>query len=332
MSQVQPELSIIVVSFNTREMTLAALSSVAAETRTAHEVIVIDNASTDGSAAAIAAHPSRPRLVALDENIGFARANNLGGRLASGELLLLLNPDTVILDGAIDKLVAFSRARPEAQIWGGRTRFADGRLNPASAWGRMTAWSLFCRASGLAVIFPRSSLFNSEAYGGWSRESEREVDVVSGCFFMLPRALWQRLGGFDPVYFMYGEEVDLCLRARRLGVRPRTTPTATIVHHGGASEAVRAAKLVKLLAARATLIRRHWRAPMVPVGLALQAAWPVSRVIAESVRALLGRPGSADAARAWTDVLRQWRAWMLGYPGSRLPRALAPEARPASSH
>ena len=162
-------LSIIVVSFNTREMTLAALASIAAETQTPHAVIVVDNASTDGSAAAIAAHPSRPRLVSLDENIGFGRANNLAASLATGELLLLLNPDTVILDRAIDRLVDFSRSRPEAQIWGGRTVFADGRLNRASGWGRMTAWSLFCRASGLAVVFPRSNLFNSEAYGAWSR-------------------------------------------------------------------------------------------------------------------------------------------------------------------
>lgn len=332
MPQPKPLLSIIVVSFNTREMTLAALTSIAAETRTPHEVIIVDNASTDGSPGAIAAHPSRPRLVALEENIGFGRANNLGASLATGELLLLLNPDTVILDGAIDKLVAFSKSRPEAQIWGGRTVFADGRLNPASGSGRMTAWSLFCRASGLAVLFPRSGLFNSEAYGAWSRASEREVDIVSGCFFMLPRALWNRLGGFDPVYFMYGEETDLCLRARRLGARPRTTPDATIIHHGGASEVARAGKLVKLLAARATLIRRHWRSPLIPLGLILQAAWPLSRLVAESVRAMLGRASSAEAARAWAEVLRQWRSWLTGYPESRLPRPIAREAQPASPH
>lgn len=316
-----PEVSIIIVSYNTRALTLACLDSVLAETRgVAYELIVVDNASADGSADAIATHPSRPRLIRLDENIGFARANNLAAREACGTYLVLLNPDTVILDRAIDRLYGFASARPDALIWGGRTLFADGRLNPSSCWRRMTMWNLACRALGLTGLLPRSTLFNGEAYGGWARDTERPVDIVSGCFLMIPRELWRRLGGFDPTFFMYGEEADLCLRARRLGARPRVTPLATIIHHGGASERTRSAKMAKLLAAKATLIRRHWHPALAPAGLALQAAWPLSRWLATSMIAAATRSAARDAdAQAWRAIWRLRSTWLKGYPARREP-------------
>ncbi len=328
-----PVLSILVVSYNTVAMTLACLDSIVAETRdTPYEIIVVDNASGDGSADAIAAHPSRPRLIPLHDNIGFGRANNLAASQSLGQLLLLLNPDTIVLDGAIDRLVAFSRARPEAMIWGGRTRFADGRLNPASAWGRMTAWRLGCRASGLASLAKGSSFLNGEAIGGWSRDSEREVDIVSGCFLLTPRAVWKRLGGFDPVYFMYGEEADFCLRASHLGARPVVTPEATIVHHGGASEATREDKMVKLLAAKATLIDRHFPRSTRGLGLALHMAWPLSRWLAVSLLAGIGGGTDAHAqAGVWRAIWRRRNEWASGWRGRPEPHVAAiPATAPAA--
>src|SRR5690606_2943956 len=118
-----------------------------------------------------------------------------------------------------------------------------GSLNPTSCWGRSTPWSEFCHAVGLSAAFRGSRLLNPEGLGSWRRDSVREVDIVTGCFLLLPRALWERLGGFHPDFFMYGEEADLCLRARRLGVRPIITPEATIVHYGGRSENKRIQKM-----------------------------------------------------------------------------------------
>src|SRR5262245_16826178 len=150
-----PELSILVISYNTAEMTLACLDSVAAETReTAYEIIVVDNASSDGSADAVAAAHPEIRLIRSDENMGFARANNVAAKTAKGDVLLLLNPDTVVLDGAIDRLVAFAKARPKARIWGGHTVFGDGSPNPSNCWRRMDLWNLLCRATGLTGLFP----------------------------------------------------------------------------------------------------------------------------------------------------------------------------------
>lgn len=310
-----PKLSIIVVSYNTRDMTLACLDSIYQQTRTTKfEVLVVDNASSDRSADAIARHPMRPKLMALENNLGFARANNLAAREANGEFLLLLNPDVIVKNGAIDALMAFAQKKTDAGIWGGRTVFADGSLNPSSCWGRMTPWNLFCRATGLTGLFPKSEYFNGEAYGGWQRNSIREVDIVSGCFFLIQRKLWDRLGGFDPLFFMYGEEADLCLRAAQLGAQPAITPNATIIHFGGASETAHTAKMIKLLSAKASLIKRHWHPRLVSLGLALNAAWPWSRWLA--LRAgwlVLGRPEYRDRAATWQEIWRARHLWAQGY-------------------
>lgn len=262
-------LSVLMVSYNTCPLTLAAIASVYQNTRTPLELFVVDNASSDGSADAIAAAFPSVKLIRSERNLGFGAACNLAAQQAAGERLLLLNPDTEVLPGAIDRLMAFANRTPDAGIWGGRTLNRDGSLNPSSCWRRQTLWGLACAATGLSALWPRSGWLNPDAYGGWLRDSEREVDVVSGCFLLIDRALWDALDGFAPVFFMYGEDADLCLRARRLGARPRITPLAEIIHEGGASEAVRADKIVRLYRAKAQLMHRHWSAPACLVGRAL---------------------------------------------------------------
>jgi GT2 family glycosyltransferase len=310
--------SILVVSFNTRAMTLDCLASVIAETTVPYEIVVFDNASQDGSAAAIAtAFPPadfpRIRLIASAENLGFAKGNNLAAREAKGALILLLNPDTLVLDRAVDRLVAFAERTPAAGIWGGRTLHGDRTLNPSSVFGALTLWSLFCRASGLALILKRSAFFNPEEMGAWDRSDEREVDVVQGSFFLIRRELWERLGGLDPVFLMYGEEQDLCLRARGLGARPRMTPEATIVHYHGASSR-RADREIMTLKARVTLVRRHLPPWQQPMALFLLGFWPWSRMVSGDVLARLsGRPGFSEAARMWGEVWRARADWRGGY-------------------
>jgi len=326
MSNTSSKISIIVVSYNTREMTLDCLRSVAAETTVPHELIVVDNASTDGSAEAIAAEFPEIVLMAEADNHGFAKANNLAAKRARGEYLLLLNPDTVILDGAVDRLMAFAERRPEARIWGGKTLFGNRSLNPGSAWRRMSLWNVFCRTVGLTGMFKRSAFFNSEAYGGWDRNSERQVDVVTGCFFLISRADWEALGGFDLTFFMYGEEADLCLRAARdLGAAPHVTPEAVIVHYGGASEKVRADKMVRLLKAKSELLRRHIPSWQQPLAHAIFRLYPLSRRTALDVLALVGA-GQADSRDVWREVWARRGEWQDGF--SRSSGAAATAVRP----
>ncbi|MGI9014866.1 MAG: glycosyltransferase family 2 protein [Phycisphaerales bacterium] len=300
--------TIIVVSYNTRDLTLQCLRSVVAETSdVSFEVIVIDNASTDGSAEAIENEFPNLTLIKREDNLGFAAANNVAVELARGEYLLLLNPDTIVLDGAVQKLMAFARSTPKAGIWGGKTLFADRTLNPHSVAARMTLRSLLCNVTGLRSMFRNSAIFNPEQYGGWKRDSVREVDIVVGCFLLIKRHTWKRLGGFDPAFFMYGEEADLCLRARRLGCQPIMTPEAAIVHYGGASEKLREDKVVRLLRSKTLLIDRHWSRFTAPLGKAL-LRWSIfARTWTRSVPAF---PRSIrERASIWKAVWRRRAEW-----------------------
>lgn len=315
MSVIQPDVTIVIVSYNTREMTLECLRSVERETATPHELLVIDNASDDGSAEAIAAEFPELALHRSDTNHGFARANNLLVADATADLVLLLNPDTVVLDAAIDRLIEHARLVPDARIWGGRTVFADGTLNPASCWRRMNVGTILCRVLGLDRRFSSSPVLNAEAYGGWERDSQRRVDIVSGCFFLIQRSLWNELGGFDLAYVMYGEEADLCLRARALGANPSITPTAQIVHYGGASERVRSAKLVRLLRAKITLVQRHFAPVQRLIGLNLLRSWPALRLVASTTLAKLAPSDSRRETRdVWAAIWADRRTWWNGYP------------------
>lgn len=308
-----PVVSIIVVSFNTCEMTLECLRSVVRETPDLpFEVLFIDNLSTDGSWEAVeAAFGDDPRfeLRRSTRNLGFAGGNNEMASMARGEYVLLLNPDTVVLDRAIERLVDFARARPDNGIWGGRTVFGDGSLNPTSCWGPYTLWSQFCAAVGLRALFPNSRIFHSRGYGRWARDTVREVGIVTGCFLLMRLADWNEFGGFDPEFFMYGEETDLCMRARREGFRPIITPDATIVHHGGASEKVREDKMIRLLDAETRLFRRHWSPAGFAMARLLVRVGVLLRAVAVGTRGLLLGRGYRSM---WSNLWGRRSEWSMG--------------------
>ncbi|MFV2003385.1 MAG: glycosyltransferase, partial [Paracoccaceae bacterium] len=143
---------------------------------------------------------------------------------------------------------------------------------------------------------------------------ERAVDIVSGCFFMIRRTLWDQLGGFDAAFTMYGEETDLCLRARSLGIRPRITPEATIIHYGGASETVRADKMVRLMRAKIELINRHFSPLTRGPGRVLFGLWPLSRAIAMKIGAVvLRRADLRTRAETWAEIWARRSEWRGGY-------------------
>lgn len=310
-----PELTVIVVSYNTAPLTLAALRTLYEQTtHTRFHCVLWDNNSTDGSVGAVAREFPQVELIASKDNLGFARANNLVAERATTPWLLLLNPDTEIHNDAVDRLMNFARAHPQAGIWGGRTVFPDGSLNIASCWGRITPWSVACLALGLSAAFPKSELLNPEAYGAWRRDTVREVDIVVGCFLLIQRKLWNELGGFNLKYYMYGEEADLCLRAKAKGWRPMIDPEAEIMHIVGASAGRKSNKAIQVLKARTTLIRDHWRPALVPFGISamwfgLGLRWLVTRPFA-----LAPKPELKAKAKRWSDIWRARRDWLAGYP------------------
>lgn len=310
----EAELTVIIVSYNTRELTLKALETLYATTlETRFHTVVFDNASLDGSAEAIAKAFPQVELIVSKENLGFAKANNLVAAQAKTDWLLLLNPDTECHEGAVDNLFTFSKANnPQAGITGGRTVFPDGSLNVASCWMQITPWSAFCKAVGLSGAFPDSPLFNREGIGGWKRDSVREVDIVVGCFFMIPRALWDQLEGFNLKYFMYGEEADLCLRALALGYQPMITPDAQIMHLIGAASKQQSHRYVLSAKGRITLMQDHWPAWQVPFGRAMQATWAGGRfIVTGTIARLTGR--KMRTAQKWAEIWAARRDWLQGY-------------------
>lgn len=307
-----PVVSVMLVNWNTRELTLDCLRTLFAEAGDiAMEVILVDNGSVDGSAEAIAAEFPQVILMAEQENHGFAHATNISVERARGEYVLLLNTDTLVLDRAIEKLVAFARTYPSTGIWGGKSLFADHSLNPTSCWGRITPWSVTCMATGLSKIFSGSEHFNPEAYGNWDRNSVREVDIVQGSFFLITKAFWDELGGFDRAFFMYGEEADLCARARALGARPIVTPDSVIVHFGGSSSRIFAHRMIYVLGSRIGLINRHfppfWRA----YGRFATIFWAGFRAHAFSLAKLFSARFS-ETAEQYAIVWRRRAEWRDG--------------------
>ncbi len=313
MTDAPPDLSILMVNWNTRDMTLACLRSVYAETReTSFELVLVDNGSADGSADAIAAEFPQVKLLRENENHGFAKANNIAAQVARGRYLLLLNTDTVVLNGAIDRVVAFARAHPAAKLWGGRTLWEDGTLNPTSVWQRITPWSALSFAVGLRGALSRFELFNPEGMGHWPRDTVREVDIVAGCFLLMERSFWNALGGFDARFFMYGEEADLCARARAAGARPLMTPDATIIHYGGKSAASHSSKIVYVMGARIGLVQSQSG----PMGGAFGRLACIAHVgIRAFAYGLLGRmkPSRFGAnAREWGQAWARRAEWRNG--------------------
>lgn len=309
-----PDLSIIIVSYNTRDLLLEALRAVfATGCRRPFEVIVLDNDSADRSADAVAESFPDVRLIRSEENLGFAKGNNVAATQSDAEWLLLLNPDTAVYPGALDRILTFAEEHREGGIYGGQTFFPDGSVNIASCWQKPTPWSLFCSAFGLNVLLPNSSLLNPEKMGGWKRDSVRHVDIVVGCFLLIRRELWKELGGFDTTFWMYGEDADLCLRAQRLGYRPMITPDAQLMHVIGASSKGSAAKTLLLYKGRATLIRRHWSKGWQPWGTAMQWLWIFNRLSAARLLSILLPGRFRDTYAKWREVWRQRSDWMIGY-------------------
>jgi GT2 family glycosyltransferase len=302
------DVSVLVVTYECRDAARECLASIYEKTSGVEfEVVVLDNASSDGTVDMVREEFPQARLIALEQNVGFAAGVNLAAEEATGEFLLLLNPDTVVHEGAFKALVEFARAHPRHGIYGGRTLRPDGTLDPGSCWGQPTLWSLFCFATMLTTAFKGSRFFDPESLGGWQRDTVREVGIVTGCLLLAPRTVWRALDGFDLRFFMYGEDADLARRAWDAGYRPVITPDAVVTHEVGVSSASRPDKLVLLYKGKTTLVRKNWPAGKREAGIGLLAAGVALRA---AVARVSGRGGGAAA---WPEVWRLRDDWLPGY-------------------
>jgi N-acetylglucosaminyl-diphospho-decaprenol L-rhamnosyltransferase len=248
------DLSVVVVSYNRRDLLVRCLESVEADAAALDaEVIVVDNASQDGSARMVAETFPGVHLIANEQNVGFGKANNQAFAVARGRYLLVLNPDTTVPPGTLAALVGVADAHPEAGLVGPRLEFEDGAFQHSAF--RFPDWkqALF----GFFDVVPE----NSEINGRYPAEQLAQpflAEHLLGACLLLRREALEQVGSFAPEYFMYFEETDLCFRLRRAGWQNLYAPDVRVVHiRGGSTSAVSETMSVAFHRSQATFYRRN---------------------------------------------------------------------------
>jgi GT2 family glycosyltransferase len=228
------DVTVVIVSYNVAELACEAVASVKQQTSCRFEIIVVDNGSVDNSVARIKSEHPDVIIIENGRNAGFAVANNQAFRIAAGRFLFMLNPDTVVLEGAIDRLVSFMEGHPKIGACGPKVLNPDLSLQ----YNCHHFPSLTLRVVEylqLKRFFPRNRFFGREHMTYWDYNEENEVDWMTGCALLIRREALEQVGLLDENYFMYAEESDLCFRLKKTGWRVVFHPEASIIHHGGQS-------------------------------------------------------------------------------------------------
>ena len=229
-------LSVIIVNYNVRRFLENALSSLSrAMTGIEGEIFVVDNASTDGSAEFVAAAYPQVHLIRNLRNLGFARANNLALTRARGRYVLLINPDTVVQEDTLRVMIDFFSTHPDAGLGGCKILNPDGSFQLPCRRSFPTPWVAFTKIVGLSALFPRSRQFGRYNLTFRDPGETYPVDAVSGSFMMITREAYERVGGLDESFFMYGEDLDWCYRVKQAGFSVYYVHATQIIHFKGES-------------------------------------------------------------------------------------------------
>ena len=313
------ELSIIIVNWNSVDYLRRCLESIYRETTDLEfEVVVVDNASFDGSEELVKAKFPEVRLIQSAENIGFAGANNLGFQHSSGKTILFLNPDTEVWSSAINVLFTSLHSMPDAGAVGGKLLNSDGTLQISCVQSFPTILNQMLDFEWLQVRFPRLKIWGIKPLFV-DRGVPEEVDVVSGACLMVKRSVFEKAGLFSKDYFMYSEDVELCYKIRQSGWRVYYVGKAEIVHYGGASAKehpidaledvlTREARYQFMAKTRGTRYARLYKFSVVPVSLVRLFC-----TVVLSSLALLSKSKNefAHSRKKWTKILR----WSIGMEG-----------------
>jgi len=317
------ELSVVIVTYHNEAQIGSCLEAVRlAASPVPMEVIVVDNSSGDGTAAAARAALPGARVIERTVNDGFAGGCKVGADVAAGQWLLFLNPDAVIAPDAIEALFGCARRHPGAGIVGGRFIHDDGSADPRSWWGKPGLWSMVCFAFGLSSLFHGNALLDPESSRPWSAglQEDRRASLVTGALMLMRRELWDELGGFSRAYFMYGEDADFCLRAGARGYRPMVTAKAVCVHEGGKSSSS-VGKAVMLFTGKVTVTQRcfprgtRWLSVrLLLLGVALRA---LGSHLVSFTSARQGRP--TTRGEDWRALWIARSQWLGGWGGAAIP-------------
>ena len=313
----RPELSIVIVNWNSKEFVRKCLASVFADSDGADfEVIVVDSGSFDGCREMIEERYPEVRYIQSEQNIGFGQANNLGALHSVGEDLLLLNPDTEVIAQAIKRLREWLRDLPGAGIVGCQLLNTDGSLQATCVQPLPTILNQVFNARGMQRLFPRVPVWMS-ARTFQSAPPPQRVPALVGACMMMKRAAFLEVGGFSRDYFMYGEDIDLCYKMRQAGREIYYARDVPVVHHGGGTTSGGTTRFAAVMMRESTcrLLRKtrgeaYGRRYRLAMGLAAGARIMLLCLFAPV--GLVTRPASLRGSlRKWSAILN----WSLGREG-----------------
>jgi GT2 family glycosyltransferase len=307
----KPDVSVIITNWNVGELLINCLRSLGAGLGDIQsEIIVVDNASVDNSVELVRENFSSVKVIANSENIGFSRANNMGIKKSKGRYVLLLNPDTVVSSGTVEKLVRFMDSSPDAGLAGCKQIYASGELQ--TTCHRMITLKRECLvALGLSKIFTQIV-----DYGDLPMKATEplQVDWVGGACLIVRRHLIERIGLFDEKIFMYGEDCDLCYRIKNLGYAVYYLPGLSIIHHRNQSAAklsefysnIDHSRLYLQFVSRKYVIKKHYGNLQGNIYHVLIILAVVRKILQDSLTHLL--PHSASSRSALSSRRREYLA------------------------
>jgi len=229
------DISVIIVSWNAKKYLLDCLHSIVPELSNVQaEIIVVDNASSDGSPELVEKQFPKINLICNKENLGFAKANNIALEKSTGKYICLINSDVVIKEKCFDVLISYMDSHPDVGMMGPQILDTTGNIQ-RSCMQLPTLWNTFCTAIVLDKLFPQCRLFGGKEMTYWNHDSLQEVDVINGCFWIIRREALDQVGYLDGNFFMYGEDIDWCKRFQEKGWKIIFSPEAQAIHYGGAS-------------------------------------------------------------------------------------------------
>lgn len=267
------QLSIVIVNYNSQLLIEQCILSIKrASVNIEPEIIIVDNNSTDGSREVLPVKITNAKFIFNKENNGFAKACNQGYKISSGDYILFLNPDTILSENCLPECISFFDTHSDAGAAGVRMVDSKGRFLKESKRGFPSPAASFYKLFGLAGLFPQSAIF-AKYYSGHLPEREiNSVDILSGAFMMVRKEAWQKTGGFDESFFMYGEDIDLSCRIQQVGYKNYYLGTITVTHLKGGSTIRNAAQIKRFYEAMDIFIRKYYKGKESKLMMALLSA------------------------------------------------------------
>lgn len=233
------DLSIIIVSYNTKDFLKNCINSIVENAKNiSYEIIVVDNASTDGSVENIKRKDIK--IITNEENLGFSKANNIGVKASDrSRYVLFLNSDTLMQKGTIEEIIDFMDKHKDTGAATCKLIMPNGKIDDASHRGFPTPWNAFCHFSGLEKLFPKNKLFAGYSLGWKDLEKTHEIDALAGAFMLVRREAGEEVKWWDEDYFFYGEDIDFCYILKSKGWKIYYVPAVSIIHFKGVSGGIK---------------------------------------------------------------------------------------------